>query len=102
MLESDIVLGISKRLEGCTEYAHGILSQEWEQWPVGTPIVFPDTGLDNSHGQVQAATLFTPGQRYAGCNEQTAVPTSLVCPVGLRPLVKNHKVLTIRVRPWQI
>jgi hypothetical protein len=95
MLDSDIILGISARLEGCSEYAHGILSQEWEHWPVGTPLVFPDTGLKNSGGQVHAATLFTPSQRVAGCREEYAVPTSLICPVGLKSLAKNHKVLTI-------
>jgi len=94
MLESDIILGISANLEGCSQYAHGILTQEWEGWPVGTPLVFPDSGLENSHGSVRTLSLMTPAQHSAG-RESSNVPTSLICPVDLRPLCGNHKVINV-------
>ena len=95
MLESNIILGTRANLEGCDQFAHGILTQEWEHWPVGTPVIFPDSGLENSGGSVQCMSLFTPTQRCAGGPESRSTPTSLICPVNLRPLAENHRVLTI-------
>ena len=94
MLDSNIILGIRGNLE-CEEYSHGILSQEWEGWPCGTPIVYKAGMLDGKYnGSVSAMSLMTPSRNAAG-RERAQVPTSIVVPVDMKPLYNNHKVLTV-------
>jgi len=93
MLDSNTILEVKGYLK-CEDYSHGILSQEWENWPCGTPIIYSTADMDKNRGSVDALSLMAPSQR-AGGNWLNRTPSSLIVPVNMKPLKKNHKVLTV-------
>jgi len=95
MLDSNTILGTRGFLK-CEEYEHGLLTQNNESWPCGTPVVYQAGILKNDRwpvSNIQAYVLMPPSQRAAGV-EYAQVHMSAISPVGLKPLCKNHKVLT--------
>lgn len=96
MLDSNTILGIRGYL-GCDEYEHGLLSQNNETWPCGTPIVYPANALKKDlrlQPSMNVYTLAPPNQTAHGI-EVVSVRVEAINPVGLKPLWNNHKVLTV-------
>jgi len=91
MLDSNTILGVRGYLN-CEEYEHGILVQNWESWPLGAPVVFQAGALEGS--TTSLLSLITPAQQ-AGGTDSTNIYSKNVAPVNLKPLCKNHKVLTV-------
>lgn len=96
MLDSNTILGIRTYLE-CEEYEHGLLTQNNDCWPCGTPIIYRAGILEADRRRVsttQAYVLMPPSQRAGGV-EYAQVHLNAISPVGLKPLCKNHKVITV-------
>jgi hypothetical protein len=93
MLDSNIILNTEYNLQYTGAYLHGILTQEWESWPCGTPIIYPDKDIRIERNTTRVATLITPSQGSSG-SVRSDVYNYLIKPVGLRPLYNNHKVIT--------
>jgi len=93
MLDSNTIFGIRKYLP-TDDYAHGILTQNVESWPCGAPVVYSPLELESGHQAVRVLALMTPSQVSAGI-ESLNVMSKIVHPVNLKPLYKNHKVLTV-------
>lgn len=95
MLDSDIILGIRGYLN-CEEYEHGILIQNWENFPLGAPVVYGSGSLldINEKSIIRILTLITTAQGTHGI-ESCNVHAEIIAPVNLKPLCKNHKVLTV-------
>jgi len=95
MLDSNTILGVRGYLN-CEEYDHGILTQNWERWPLGAPVVYSraEFGSDESGSATRILSLISPSQQAAG-SETVTVYTKNIVPVDLKPLHKYHKVLNI-------
>jgi len=95
MLDSNTILGVRGYLN-CEEYDHGILTQNWERWPLGAPVVYSREEFESDeHGSAtRILSLISPSQQAAGL-ETIAVYTKNIVPVDLKPLRKYHKVLNI-------
>ena len=96
MLDSNTILGIRTYLE-CEEYEHGLLTQNNDCWPCGTPIVYRAGILESQRRPVSTAPAYVlmPPSQAAGGVEYAQVHLGAISPVGLKPLCKNHKVLTV-------
>ena len=93
MLDSNTILDINKNI-GEHKYRHGILTQNWEGWPCGVPIVYPDMDVDDSRNPIKTACIFTPSQGAAGL-ERYQTYSCMIKPSNVRPLYANHKVITV-------
>jgi hypothetical protein len=96
MLDSNTILGTRGYLD-CDEYEHGLLSQNNDVWPCGTPIVYPANALKKDlrlQPSMNVYTLAPPNQVSHGI-EVISVRVEAINPVGLKPLWNSHKVLTV-------
>jgi hypothetical protein len=92
MLPSSIVLCTKDSIGD--DFLHAILTQDFEGWPCGAPIVY-SAGAELERGNsLITHVLFTPNQAGAG-REILNTPTSIMRPARLKPLAKNHKVMTV-------
>jgi len=96
MLDSNIILGTRGYLD-CNKYEHGLLVQNNELWPCGTPIVYAANSLKKDarlHPSVRVYTIMPPSQHASGY-EVAQVELQAISPIGLKPLYNNHKILTV-------
>ena len=94
MLDSNTILGTRHFLD-CDEYEHGLLTQNNEMWPCGTPVVYPANSLRKGVEFVQVYTIMPPNQHAGHGYEVSRVDYHAVSPIGLKPLYGNHKILTV-------
>jgi len=96
MLDSNTILGIRAYLEN-EEYEHGLLTQNIDAWPCGTPIVLAANILGNAKYRSSNTRVYTlmPPCQNAGGVETAQVHVQSITPVTLKPLYNNHKVLTV-------
>lgn len=96
MFDSNTILGIRAFLE-CEEYEHGLLAQNIESWPCGTPIVYTANIVDNAKYISSTTRVYTlmPPCQTAGGVETAQVHIQSIMPVALKPLYNNHRVLTV-------
>jgi hypothetical protein len=90
-LNSNTILGVKAFLSDL-KYTHGILRHEWDNWPCGAPIVYPDG--DDISRKVSVLSLIAPSQSAGGI-EAAEVRGGSIVPVNLKPLCGNHKVVDI-------
>jgi len=97
MLDSNTILGTRGCLD-CNKYEHGLLVQNNEVWPCGTPIVYAANSLKKDlrlHPSVRVYTIMPPNQHAGFGNEIAQVELQAISPIGIKPLCGNHKVLTV-------
>lgn len=97
MLDSNTILGTRGYLE-CDKYEHGLLIQNNEIWPCGTPIVYAANSLKKDarlHPSVRVYTIMPPNQHASHGNEIAQVELQAISPIGLKPLCENHKILAV-------
>lgn len=77
------------------EFSHVILSQDWEQWPCGTPLIV-DRKLIKAKDStsIRVFALFPPRSFINKMEDFTVVKESLV-DTALKPLIKTHRTLSI-------
>jgi hypothetical protein len=93
-LDSNTILGIPGVL-GCSDYKHAIITQDYESWPCGVPVVYPaEHDLSQRRNSTTAMSLFTPNQHGNGRNNYS-VPNVIMQPLNLKPLIDNHETLYI-------
>ena len=94
MFDSDIILSVKHRL-GNSEFKHAILTQNWETWPCGVPVVYAaNSDLSDQENRTPVATLMAPGGYTSGV-ELSNTPNSIICPAEFKPIYGNHNVVTV-------
>ena len=93
MLDSNIILGIHSALN-CEEYSHAVLTQNYDNLPCGTPIVYP-TNFDITarNHKTPVGVLICPGNGIP--LQKAMVPGVIIEPIDIKPLYGNHKVITV-------
>lgn len=77
------------------EFSHVILSQDWEQWPCGTPLVVDRKLIKvRDSSSVRVFALFPPRSFINKMEDFTVVKESLV-DTALKPLIKTHRTLSV-------
>ncbi len=77
------------------EFSHVILSQDWEQWPCGTPLIVDGKLIkDRDSSSVRVFALFPPRSFINKMEDFTVVKESLV-DTALKPLIKTHRTLSV-------
>lgn len=93
MLDSNTILGVYKFL-GCDKYQHGIMRKRRNLLPCGGPIVYPADIDINSDLRTPILSLFP--QRIGNIiSERIAAKAVDIKEINLKPLYKNHKVISI-------
>lgn len=97
MLE-DVVLRIKDRsiFTSKPEFSHVILSQDWDQWPCGTPLVVDRRHIESAApgSSTRVFALFPP-RSFINSMEDFAVAKEGLADTSLVPLIKTHRTLSI-------
>jgi hypothetical protein len=77
------------------EFAHVILSQDWDSWPCGTPLVIDGTCLRSERAEnIRTFSLFPP-RSYINKLEDIIVHRDCLVRTSLPPLAETHRTLTV-------
>jgi hypothetical protein len=95
MITSDIVLGTKYAFGKEYKVRHGVLRAEWENVPLGTPIIFDENEFSRNNQGINALILISPRKDNVSGGTVLATQRCNVVPIDLEPITKNHKVFNV-------
>jgi hypothetical protein len=97
MLTKETALGLKHTFGPIENFTHGILIQEWDPWPIGTPFITPTEQFEKADPResISAGLLMNVDQNTAGAGYHINPHRKVVVPTGIKPIIPGHRVISI-------